>query len=78
MTGHKSPIYSLVFSQCGRFLASAGSDCRALVWDLAHGHLVADLGGHTAPIHNLTFSRCGAILVSAGKLFTLIKCRINC
>lgn len=66
MTGHKSPIMSLAFSVCGRFLASGGVDCKVLIWDLSHGHLVAELTGHEKPIHALSFSRCGNILVSGG------------
>lgn len=72
MTGHKSPIYALAFSVCGRYLSSAGSDCKVLIWDLAHGHLVAELGAHTKPIHSLTFSRCGNLLVS-GSLDCTVK-----
>lgn len=72
MTGHKSPIHTLAFSICGRFLASAGTDCNILVWDLSHGHLVAELTGHEKTIHCLAFSRCGNILVSGG-LDCLVK-----
>lgn len=72
MTGHKSPIHALAFSICGRFLASAGADCNILIWDLAHGHLVAALKGHEKPIHSLTFSRCGNILAS-GSLDSTLK-----
>jgi len=64
MTGHKAPIYTLSFSVEGRFLASAGADTQILLWDLAHGHLLAELAGHSAPIHTLAFSRCGNILTS--------------
>lgn len=72
MTGHKSPIYSLTFSICGKYLASGGSDCKVLIWDLAHGHLVAELNAHEKPIHTMTFSRCGNILAS-GSLDCTIK-----
>lgn len=72
MTGHKSPIHVLSFSVCGRYLASAGADCKVLVWDLAHGHLVAELVAHEKPIHSLTFSRCGNLLVS-GSLDCTVK-----
>lgn len=71
MTGHKSPIHTLAFSICGRFLASAGSDCKILTWDLAHGHLVAELNGHEKSIHSLTFSRCGNLLASSSLDCTL-------
>lgn len=57
-------IYSLCFSIEGRFLSSAGADCRILLWDLAHGHLLAELSGHSGAIHSLAFSRDGHILTS--------------
>lgn len=65
----QAPIYSLCFSVEGRFLVSAGADCRVLIWDLAHGHLLAELTGHTAPIHTLAFSRDGNILTSGTLIF---------
>lgn len=71
MTGHKSPIHVLVFSICGRYLASAGADCKVLIWDLAHGHLVAELLSHNKPIHTLSFSRCGNLLASGSLDCTL-------
>lgn len=72
MTGHKKQIYSLAFSMEGRFLASAGADCKILLWDLAHGHLLAELSGHTGTIHALSFSRDGNIL-SSGSLDCTVK-----
>lgn len=64
MTGHKGQIYALAFSVEGRFLASAGSDYKIMLWDLAHGHLLAELSGHTGTIHTLSFSRDGNLLTS--------------
>lgn len=72
MTGHKSTIHSLSFSICGRYLASGGADCKILIWDLAHGHLVAEFSSHEKPIHTLNFSRCGNILAS-GSLDCTVK-----
>lgn len=67
MTGHKAPIYSLVFSICGRYLATGSADYNVLIWDLQHGQLVASLTDHNGTVHSLCFSRDGNILAS-GKL----------
>ncbi|RXG68127.1 Transcription initiation factor TFIID subunit 5 [Armadillidium vulgare] len=56
----------LIFSPCGRYLSSAGSDHRVLVWDLSNGSLVAELISHTNSIYCLSFSRDGNLLVSGG------------
>lgn len=60
-------ISILAFSIDGRYLASAGMDRSVLIWDLAHGHLLAVFGGHTERIESLAFSRDGNILVSGKK-----------
>lgn len=73
----QAPIYALAFSVDGRFLASAGADTRVLLWDLAHGHLLAELASHTAPIHTLAFSRDGNIL-SSGDLFISLVITVIC
>lgn len=57
-------VLCLCFSVEGRFLASAGADNRVLLWDLAHGHLLAELCGHTASVLSLAFSREGSVLAS--------------
>ena len=70
MTGHKGNIHVLAFENSGRFLASAGADKRILIWDIASGHLVADLlGGHVDAIYTLTFNRGPeAIILASGGL----------
>lgn len=65
MTGHKAQINTLCFSNCGKFLASGSADKRVLLWDLAHGHLIAALTGHSSSITSICFSRDGTILTSA-------------
>lgn len=71
MTGHKATIYTLAFSVCGRYLASGAADNRVLIWDLAHGHLIASFANHTATIHSLCFSRDGNILATGSLDCTL-------
>lgn len=72
MTGHKAPIYSLAFSMCGRFLASGSADNRILIWDLAHGHLIAAFCGHAGTVHSLCFSRDGTVLATGNTFIVFI------
>ena len=71
MTGHKSTVLVISFSPDGRFIVSGSSDRRVLVWDIAYGHLLAELSHHNNIIASLAFSREGTVLVSSaiGKLF---------
>lgn len=41
-----------------------GSDKKILIWDIAYGHLLAELTGHTDAIYSLSFSREGTVLAS--------------
>ena len=68
----KGTINTLCFSPCGRYLASAGDDNRVLVWDLGHGHLVAEMASHTSTVYSICFSRDGNLL-SSGKLNLAVR-----
>lgn len=70
MTGHKGNIHAIAFENSGRFLATAGADKRILLWDIASGHLVADLvGGHSDSIYTLSFNRAPeSIMLASGGL----------
>ena len=65
MTGYKSAVLCLAFSPGGRFLASGSSDRRVLVWDIAYGHLLAELSHHKSIISGLAFSREGTVLAGS-------------
>ena len=54
-SGHKSAVLCISFSPDGRFLASGSSDRRVLVWDIAYGHLLAELSHHTRYIEERSF-----------------------
>ena len=62
MTGHKESVLLLSFSPDGRFIVSGSSDNKVLIWDIAFGHLIAELNYHTNVISGLGFSREGTIL----------------
>lgn len=44
--GHKETIYSIKFSDCGRFFVSASQDATVRVWDAATHSLLSTLTGH--------------------------------
>lgn len=56
----------MIFSTCGRFLISAGADKNIMIWDMAHGNLVAKLMAHRDTIYSLCYSRDGTVLASGG------------
>lgn len=37
-----------------------------MLWDLAHGYLLASLGGHSDSVYSLSISRDGVMLASGG------------
>jgi len=64
--GHEAKIHALAFSNCGKYLVSAGVDKNVFVWDTSRGCLVTKLLSHHDTIHTLAFSRDGTILASGG------------
>lgn len=72
MTGHKDVVTTVAFSSDGRFLASGDSNSRVLIWNIEHGHLLADFSRQTGMISHLSFSRESNVLVSASNDFSLV------
>ena len=52
---HSGWVWSLSFSEDGRYLASAGQDKNVVVWDVAEGKFLRLLRGHKAPVTSVVF-----------------------
>ena len=70
----QSSVHCITFSPDGRFLASGSADQRVLVWDIAYGHLLAQLDHHKTLITGISFSREGAVLASSDTSNSIILC----
>jgi WD40 repeat protein len=65
LPGHSRPIFALLFSPNGRWLASASWDATARVWDVASGQPVTPwLVGHRSGVEWLHFTADGRTLVT--------------
>ena len=55
----------MAFSTDGRFLASAGADLTARIWDVAKGTLHRTLAGHQDPVMAVSYGSGGTLLATA-------------
>jgi WD40 repeat protein/predicted Ser/Thr protein kinase len=62
----KGPIAALAYHPSLHWIAWAGADRKAYVWDLDGDRMLGVLAGHTAAINALAFSSDGVRLASAG------------
>ena len=63
---HGNEIFSCAFSADGRWLASAGADHVAKIWDMNNGYEVAAFRGHSRYVRAVAFSPDGKWVASAG------------
>lgn len=64
--GHTKGVQAVCFSPDGRLIASASSDSRVKLWEVATGRELRTLVGHRAEVHFVAFSPDGRTLASAG------------
>lgn len=65
LSGHKHKVNSVVFSQDGRYLISAGWDNTVRIWDMASFSAIKVLNGHTDNIWDCTISSDNRFIGSA-------------
>ena len=64
LRGHKGLLFQAVYSPDGRFVATAGYDHTARIFDARNGRALAVLTGHTGYVVTVAFSHNGAYLVT--------------
>jgi WD40 repeat protein len=67
LEGHRSVVYSVVFSHDSNRLASASYDRTVKVWDASSGECLWTLKGHSSAVTSVTFSRDSTWLASASR-----------
>jgi WD40 repeat protein len=65
-TGHEGPVQAFAFSRDGKWLATAGLDRTARIWETATGAGVRVLSRHEEPVTGVDFSPNGRWVVTAG------------
>ncbi|KAG0274928.1 hypothetical protein BGZ96_004013 [Linnemannia gamsii] len=67
MSGHTGNVKSVVFSPCGKQIASAGDDGTVRLWDSETRESLFVLKGHTKPILSVKYSPDGRQLISGSE-----------
>ena len=65
---HDNPVFvkDVAFSPDGRWLATAGADRKARIWDITTGENLLELSGHSGMVELVAFSPDGRLLATAG------------
>ena len=64
LKGHTLPVYVMVFSKDGKYMATGGMDQTVRIWDVTTGENLFALSGHTASILSIAFSPDGQRLIT--------------
>ncbi len=64
LSGHRSPVFSVVFSPDGQTLASSSEDRLVKLWEVNTGKCLRTLIGHQGGVWSVAFSPDGQTLVS--------------
>ena len=66
--GHTNVVRSVIYSPCGKYLASGSDDGSVKIYDVENKKIIATLdktnGGHTDIVISVIYSPCGKYLVS--------------
>ncbi|MDX1665079.1 MAG: protein kinase [Candidatus Promineifilaceae bacterium] len=66
LAAHAGNIWDLDFSPDGQWVASAGLDGQAAIWDWEAGRRLLLLEGHQGPVQAIAFSPDGALVATGG------------
>ncbi|MEH2075025.1 MAG: hypothetical protein V7K57_11625, partial [Nostoc sp.] len=77
LSGHSSPVFSVVFSPDGKTLASASADKTIKLWNRDTGKEISTLSGHSAEVFSVVFSPDGKTLASASADNTIKLWNLN-
>ncbi|MGD1804338.1 eIF2A-related protein [Dapis sp. BLCC M126] len=64
LLGHRRSVNSVTFSPNGKYLATASTDCCAILWDFS-GKQITKFRGHKQTVNSVTFSPDGKYIATA-------------